>query len=86
MPEWIWQFLFGVGALAIGLMGLSLVLEWLKRRFHRPPTTLTGSGWTLEQVKKLHESGQLTDEQHKRLREEIVKGLNKEGDGKGSNR
>jgi len=75
VPERLWQFLLGAGALVVVLVGLSLVVGWLKKRFHQPPAALTGSGWTLEQVKKLHESGELTDEQHKRLREEIVKVL-----------
>ena len=79
MPEWIWKFLLGVGALAIGLIGLGWIVGWLKRRFQHPPTALMGSGWTLEQVKRLHESGQLTDKQHKRLREEVANGLKKEG-------
>ena len=78
MPEWIWQFVLGVGALATGLMGLAWVVGWLKKRFQHPPAALTGSGWTLEQVKRLHESGQLTDKQHERLREEIARGLKKE--------
>ncbi len=79
MPEWIWKFLLGAGALAVGLIGLSWISRWLKRRFQQPPTALTGSGWTLEEVERLHKSGQLTDEQHERLREEIVKGLTEDG-------
>ncbi len=77
MPEWIWPFLLGTGALVVGLVGLTWVFRWLRRRFHQPSTSLTGSGWTLEEVKKLHESGQLTDKQHKRLRDEVAKGLKK---------
>ncbi len=77
MPEWIWPFLLGIGALVVVLVGLTWVFRWLRRHFYQPPTSLTGSGWTLEEVKKLHESGQLTDKQHKRLRDEVAKGLKK---------
>ncbi len=79
MPKWIWQLLLGIGALAVGLTVLTWVLGRLRRRYQRPSVPLTGSGWSLEQVKRLHQSGQLTDKQYERLRDEVAKGLKKEG-------
>ncbi len=78
----MWQLVLGVAGLAL----VSVVLIWglarLKRYLQGPSVPPSGSGWTLEQVKRLYESGQLTDKQHKRLREEVAKGLKKEGYGK----
>lgn len=79
MPKWIWQLLVGIGALAVGLMVLTWVLGRLRRRYQRPSVPLAGYGWSLEQVKRLHQSGQLTDKQYERLRDEVAKGLKKEG-------
>ena len=79
VPKWIWQLLVGIGTLAVGLTVLAWVLGRLRRHYQRPSVLLTGSGWTLEEVKRLHESGQLTDNQYERLRDEVAKGLKKEG-------
>ena len=79
MPKWIWQLLLGIGALAVGLTVLTWVLGRLRRHYQRPSVPLTGSGWSLEQVKKLHQSGQLTDKQYDRLRAEVARGLKKHG-------
>ena len=79
VPKWIWQLLLGIGALAVGLMVLTWVLGRLRRHYQRPSVPLTGSGWSLEQVKRLHQSGQLTDKQYERLRKGVAQGLEKEG-------
>ena len=84
MPDWMWQWqlILAIGVLVLGSVVLIWVLARLKRYLQRPSVPLTGSGWTLEQVKRLYQSGQLTDKQYKRLREEVAKGLKKEGYGK----
>ncbi len=81
MPDWMWQLILAIGVLLLGLVVLIWVLARLKRYLQRPSVPLTGSGWTLEQVKSLYESGQLTDKQYKRLREQVAKSLVKQGRG-----
>ena len=82
MPDWMWQLILAIGVLVLGSVVLIWVLARLKRYLQVPSVPPSGSGWTLEQVERLHESGQLTDKQYKRLREEVAKGLKKEGYGK----
>ena len=82
VPKWIWQLLLGIGALAVGMTVLTWFLGRVRRHYQRPSVLLTGSGWTLEQVKRLHQSGQLTDKHYERLRDEVTKGLKEEGYGK----
>ena len=79
VPEWMWQLVLGVAGLALGLVVLSWGWARLRRHLQGPSVPLRGSGWTLEEVKRLYQSGQLTDNQYKRLREEVAKGLKKEG-------
>ena len=83
VPNWIWQLILVIAALVVG----SVVFIWawgrLRGYIHRLSVPPSGPGWTLEQVKRLHESGQLTDKQYKRLREQVAKGLlEKENEGR----
>ena len=77
----MWQLILAIGALLLGLVVLIWVLARLKRYLQRPPVPPSGCGWTLEEVKRLYESGQLTDKQYKRLREQVAKSLVKQGRG-----
>ena len=86
MPDWMWQLILAIGVLVLGSVVLIWVLARLKRYVQGLSVPPSGSGWTLEQVKRLYESGQLTDKQYKRLREEVAKALKKEGAGKGPRR
>ena len=86
VPELRWQLLLGIAALVLGLMVLLWGIAVLRRYLQRPTTAAKGSGWSLEKVKRLYESGQLTDKQYERLREEVIEGLDKKSGGKGSGR
>ena len=79
MPDWMWQLILAIGVLVLGSVVLIWGLARLKRHLQVPSVPPSSSGWTLEQVKRLYESGQLTDKQYKQLREEVAKGLKKEG-------
>ena len=81
MPDWMWQLILAIGVLVLGSVVLIWVLARLKRYLQGLSVPPSGSGWTLEQVKRLYESGQLTDKQYKRLREEVAKGLVRQGRG-----
>jgi len=82
ISERIWpQLILGILGLAVALALLSWGLQRLRRSLKDSPDFQRSQGWTLEQVKRLYESGQLTDKQYKRLREEVAKGLVKQGRG-----
>ena len=82
MPDWMWPLLLGIAGLAVGLLVLTSVLGWLRRRYQQPKVPLGDSGWSLGQIGKLHESGQLSDEQYKVLREKVAKSSVRAGRGK----
>ncbi len=86
MPDWMWQLILAIGVLVLGSVVLISVLARLKRYLQGLSVPPDDSGWTLEEVKRLYQSGQLTDKQYKRLREEIAKGLQKKGRGERSRR
>ena len=79
VPDWIWQLILAIAVLALGPVVLIWGLARMKRRLQQLSVPPGDSGWTLEQVKRLYESGQLTDKQYKRLREEVAKALQKKG-------
>ncbi len=79
MPEWMWQLILAIGVLVLGSVVLIWGLARLRRHLQVPSVPPSGSGWTLEQVKRLYESGQLTDKQYERLREDVAKDLVKQG-------
>ena len=83
MPELTWQLLLGITGLTLGLMALISGIALLRRYLQRPTPDSTGSGWTMDKVKSLHESGQLTDKQYERLRDEVIKAMEKNSRGKG---
>jgi len=67
---------------AIGLLAVVMSLAWwglgrLRRYFRPYPPGSRSSGWTMEQIEKLHQSGQLTDQQYRALREAVIKDINK---------
>ncbi len=82
MPDWMWQLILAIGVLLLGSVVLIWVLARLKRYLQELSVPPSDSDWTLEQVKRLYESGQLTDKQYKRLREKVAKGLVKQGRGR----
>ena len=83
MPELTWQLLLPIAALILGLMVLIWGIALIRRYLQRPTPRARSSGWTLEKVKSLHESGQLTDKQYEHLRDEVIKGMEKNSRGKG---
>ncbi len=79
VPDWMWQLILPIGVMVLGLVVLIWGLARLKRYLQGLSVPPSDSGWTLEQVKRLYESGQLTDKQYERLREELAKDLVKQG-------
>ena len=82
MPDWMWQLLLGIAGLGLALEVLTWGVGRLRRRYQQPSVPTGESGWTLGQLEKLYESGQLTDEQYKLLREKVAKGVVKAEGGK----
>lgn len=61
---------------AAGLILLLLAVAGLLARRHNKRSSVrpTGPGWTMAEIEKLHESGQLTDKQYRNLREIVTTG------------
>lgn len=78
MPEVDWPLILAV---VMGLATALALLFWALARLRKSLKTLSGfqrgSGWTVEQVKELHQSGQLTDIQYRSLRDAVIRGLQK---------
>ena len=75
MPDCMWELLLGIAGLGFALTVLTWGVGRLRRRYQQPSVPLGEFGWRLEQLEKLHESGELTDEQYKLLREKVAKGV-----------
>ena len=74
MPEVTWPLIVvivGLAILAIALAVLSWALGRLRKSLKNPPAFQKGTGWTIKQINRLHQSGQLTDKQYRSLRETI---------------
>ena len=69
--------ILAVAAAVIVLTLLYWALARLKRSLKSPLAFQRGSGWTVEQIKELHQSGQLTDIQYRSLRDAVVRGMQK---------
>ena len=48
-------------------------LKRLKRSIKDSSSCQSGTGWTIEEIDKLHESGQLTDKQYRSLRNAVIR-------------
>ena len=75
MPENIWPLILVIVGVAIVLALLSWGLERLRQSLKDSSTFQSGTGWTIEQINELHQSGQLTDKQYRFLRDAVIKGM-----------
>ena len=48
-------------------------LKRLKRSLKDSPFRPGDAGWTIQEIDKLHESGQLTDKQYRSLRDAVIR-------------
>ena len=78
MSEVNWSLILAVAiGLAIALALLFWGLACLRKSLKSPSGFQRGSGWTVQQIKELHQSGQLTDIQYRSLRDAVIRGLQK---------
>ena len=77
VPETLWPLILIIAALAVILALLFWVLGRLRKSLQRPSAGAWGSGWTMEQINRLHQTGQLTDKQYQTLCETVMKDLEK---------
>ena len=70
----LWILIF-IGLVVTTIL-LALVfwgLRRLKRSFKDSPSRQDDAGWTIQEIDKLHESGQLTDKQYQSLRDAVIR-------------
>ena len=84
MPDFLFKMIMVIAAAGLILLLLALAGLLARRYNKRSSVRPIGPGWTIEEVEKLHESGQLTDKQYSDLRETVRKGLEKTGNTGGS--
>jgi len=70
----LWILIFiGLVVATILLALLFWDLRRLKRSLKDSSSRQGDAGWTIEEIDKLHESGQLTDKQYRSLRDAVIR-------------
>ena len=77
MPDFLAKMIIVIAAAGLVLFLLALIGLFVRRRNRRSSVRPTGPGWTMEEVDKLHASGQLTDNQYRDLRQVLMADLQK---------
>ncbi|NIA07838.1 MAG: hypothetical protein GWP14_09455 [Actinobacteria bacterium] len=71
------RFLILVFVCLVAALFVLILLFWglrrLKRSLKDSSSLGSGSGWTIEQINELHESGRLTDKQYRSLRDAVIR-------------
>ena len=78
MAERTWPLLLAIAVLVPFLVLMSWALGRLRRQMKRPTKPISGPTWTVEQLRSLHESGQLTDKQYQELRDGVLRDLKRD--------
>lgn len=66
MPIWVWSLIL------IGLLGAALLLlAWVRRRLRTIADT-TPAEFTLSDLRRMKEAGQIDDDQYQKLREAVI--------------
>ena len=73
IPREAVYLLLAIGGVAAALIVLFWITARLRRYLENSSGPLSGPGWTIGQIRKLHRSGELTDKQYQALREVIIK-------------
>ena len=83
--------LAGVGGLAVGLVALLvlavvglLVVSYLRKRTLDDGADVTGVGFTLSDLRRLHASGEMSDEEYERARSAMVAGYHQRAEDQAS--
>ena len=63
--------------LLVGVIVLLLVTLWVRKRFLSPADEATPAGFTLGDLRQLHKSGQMTDEEFEKARAQVLAGTKK---------
>ena len=72
VPEAILRILAIVGLLLVVAVLLVLLAVWLRRRFVQSSNDQPPTGFTLHEMRQLHQEGQLTDEEYQAARAALL--------------
>jgi uncharacterized membrane protein len=68
------RILFWSFTAVILLVVMALLLAWIRKRMS-PSEDFHGEGFTLADLRQLHKSGQMTDEEYERAKAKLIQGL-----------
>ena len=66
--------------LLVGLIVLMLVTMWVRKHFLSPADEATPAGFTLGDLRQLHKTGQMSDEEFERAKAQVLAGTKKFAD------
>lgn len=70
--EWLSQTLLWLGILGLGVIVGGFVLMVLRKRLHDTHSRPGDPPFTLSDLRRLHRSGQLSDEEYERAKQQII--------------